>query len=91
LIFLFIKGTNAKVVLWFVVFNFALKSVGDLYIRAFDNGFDVKIVPPATARKAATGNGNDRMADYWPLLNNNACDAVGIAAFAAGYSAQGGK
>jgi hypothetical protein len=77
------KKREGQVNLAEVRFGFAL--------GLYDNGFDVKIVPPATARKAATGNGNDRMADYWPLLNNNACDAVGIAAFAAGYSAQGGK
>lgn len=77
------KKREGQVNLAEVRFGFAL--------GLYETGFDVKIVPPATARKAATGNGNDRMAAYWPLLNNNACDAVGIAAYAAGYKNEGGK
>lgn len=50
-----------------------------------DLGLDVKIVPPATIRKAVTGNGNKDMKDFFPTLNPNACDSIGVAAFAAGY------
>lgn len=51
----------------------------------YELGLDVKIVPPATVRKAVTGNGNKAMTEFFPVLNNNAADAIGIAAYAAGY------
>jgi hypothetical protein len=47
-------------------------------------GLDVAIVPPATARAQCAGKGTTTMNEYWPTLNSNAADSVGIAAYAAG-------
>jgi hypothetical protein len=47
-------------------------------------GLDVVIVPPATARAQVAGKGTMTMNEFWPTLNSNAADSIGIAAYAAG-------
>lgn len=41
----------------------------------------INIVPPATARKVAFGNGNFKAWELWPELNQNAADSIGIALY----------
>lgn len=48
---------------------------------------DVVIKPPATIRKAVTGNGKTQAMDEYPLLNHNAADSL----FMALYAAQGAE
>lgn len=44
-------------------------------------GFDVAIVPPATIRKAVLGSGKDIVPNYYPTMNHNAADSIGIAMY----------
>ena len=53
--------------------------------RACD--FETKMVAPNSARKACTGHGNTPMWELLPGMNSNAADALGLALYAAGYSA----
>lgn len=47
-------------------------------------GFSVDIVPPATIRSQALGNGKLSGLEVWPSLQHNAADAVAAALYAAG-------
>ena len=52
-------------------------------------GYDVVIVPPSTARAQVAGKGTVTMNQFWPTLNSNAADSIGIAAYAAGVRRDG--
>lgn len=42
-------------------------------------GFDVHILPPATARKMAFGSGKAMAYDIYPTVNHNGADSLGLA------------
>jgi hypothetical protein len=64
--------------------NLAYVRVG--FALGFKHGeMDVKMVPPATARKAVFGSGTMRAREVWPLLTANAADAAALALYAAGF------
>jgi hypothetical protein len=44
-------------------------------------GFDVSIVPPATIRKGALGDGRATVGDLFPSMNHNAADSIGCALY----------
>jgi hypothetical protein len=44
-------------------------------------GFKVEIVPPATIRKLAFGDGKQQAGDLWPWLNHNGADSLGMALY----------
>lgn len=52
------------------------------YFGLKHRGYAVRLVPPMTARKAVLGNGKAKGADYWPLLDANAADAVILSLYA---------
>lgn len=52
------------------------------YMGLRHQGYVVRLVPPMTARKVVLGNGKAKGADFWPLLNANAADAVVLALYA---------
>ena len=57
------------------------------YMGCRSLGWEVKLTAPNSARKAATGHGRVPMADLLPSMNTDAAAAIGLALYAAGYSA----
>ncbi len=76
---------NCQVIIEGAAYNSRFGQVGleevriGFFISLFLLGFDVRIEPPATIRKLATGSGKDTIGNYFPSLNHGACDSLGCA------------
>lgn len=61
----------------------------------YAHNYDVCISPPAHIRTVVMGKEDHSehtgMFGYWPGMNTNAADAIGVAAYAAGYKWEGKK